>query len=272
MNDIAGHYSLGDPVRKLRQALEQLAPGGRRLALEELGGFDDFHTAGRMATQRLAEWLAPKAGELVLDAGSGIGGPARYLIDTTGCRVIGFDLTPEFVEAARVLNERTGFGDRFEVRLGDITRLDLADASVDHVWTQHVAMNIRDRDKLYAETRRVMKRGGRFALFDVVDGGGGELLVPVPWATTREHSHLLTPVDLRKVLEKSGFTIDKLEEPTAEMLELTRRMLAAPPPGSPPPVLSPRLFMHDIEIKAKNYLANITDGRTALVMALCTAA
>ena len=44
----------------------------------------------------------------VLDVGSGVGGPARFLAATYGCRVTGVDLSEPFVNAARYLTERTG--------------------------------------------------------------------------------------------------------------------------------------------------------------------
>jgi cyclopropane fatty-acyl-phospholipid synthase-like methyltransferase len=42
----------------------------------------------------------------VLDLGCGLGGASRYLAAERGCRVAGVDLTPNFVEAARILTNR----------------------------------------------------------------------------------------------------------------------------------------------------------------------
>jgi SAM-dependent methyltransferase len=272
MTSVATHYAIGGPVAKVEAALETLGPGGAPLAPEQVAAFEDFHTAGRTATVRIAELLAPGRDDTVLDAGSGLGGPARYLALTFGCRVIGIDLTPEFVAIADLLNQRLGTGDRVEFRVGDITDLDLPDGSVDHAWTQHVAMNIADRDRLYAEIRRVLRRGGRFAVFDVIDGGGdGELRLPVPWATEPGHSHLVTRDEQRALLERAGFRIGVWDDPTAEMVEVLRQMLAGPAPGATPSPLNPTLFIDDLEAKARNYFANMESGRTALVLAVATA-
>jgi ubiquinone/menaquinone biosynthesis C-methylase UbiE len=237
---------------------------------------EDFHTAGRLATARIGELLAPSPRDTVLDAGSGLGGPARYLARTFGCRVIGIDLTPEFVELANILNERLGVTDDVEFRVGDITKLDLADASIDHTWTQHVAMNIADRDALYREFRRVLRPGGRLAVFDVVDGEGGDLLLPVPWATEREHSHLVTRAQQRALLEQAGFRVDVWQDPTTEMVAMMKAMLSGPPPGGAPPAgappaLTPALIIDDSPTKGQRYLQNMEQGRTALVLAVCTA-
>jgi ubiquinone/menaquinone biosynthesis C-methylase UbiE len=266
MATVADHYERSDVLRKVGEALDRIAPGGGRITLDDLAGFDHFHTAGAMATERMASLLAPAPGDVVLDAGSGLGGPARYLADRFGCRVIGVDLTPGFVEVGRLLNERTGLDDRVELRIGDLTELELGDASVDHVWTQHVAMNIADRDALYGELRRVMRPGGRFVLFDVIDGGGGELLLPVPWATEPEHSHLVTREELRALLDRAGFSIELDEDPAAEMIDATRQMLAAPPTE-----LTTAMFIDDIETKGPRYMQNLAEHRTALALMVATA-
>ncbi|MEZ5239323.1 MAG: class I SAM-dependent methyltransferase [Microthrixaceae bacterium] len=247
--------------------LDQIAPDGRQIELEELAGFDHFHTAGPIATARMAELLAPQRSETVLDAGCGLGGPARFLADRFGCRVVGVDLTPLFVEVGRLLNQRTALDDRVELRVGDITSLELPDESVDHAWTQHVAMNIVDRPALYSELRRVLRPGGRFAMFDVIDGGGGEILLPVPWATEPGHNHLVDRDEQRELLAEAGFRIDLEEDPAAEMLPAMQQMLAEPP-TSP---LTMAMFIEDIETKGPLYMRNLAEGRTALALMVCTA-
>ena len=106
----------------------------------------------------------------------------------------------------------------------------------------------------------------------MIDGGGGELLLPVPWATDAAHSHLVTRDEQRALLERAGFRIDVWDDPTAEMVEVLRAMLAGPPPGATPPVLHPGLFIDDLRTKGERYFANMESGRTALLLAVCTAA
>src|SRR5262249_28160646 len=71
---------------------------------------DQFHTRGLAATAELAKLAGITADMSVLDVGSGVGGPARFLAATYGCRVTGVDLSESFVDAARYLTERTGQG------------------------------------------------------------------------------------------------------------------------------------------------------------------
>jgi trans-aconitate methyltransferase len=59
------------------------------LTIDDLGPVDEFHSRRRLATQDLTALLGPTAADRVIDIGSGLGGPSRYLAATFGCRVSG---------------------------------------------------------------------------------------------------------------------------------------------------------------------------------------
>src|SRR6516165_5884994 len=63
---------------------------------------EHLHSGGLATTRRQAQRIALTEDSRVLDVGCGIGGPARYLAHTYGCRVDGIDLTPELIETGRV--------------------------------------------------------------------------------------------------------------------------------------------------------------------------
>src|ERR1700730_14526548 len=98
---------------------------------------DDFHSLGRLATVALIDLAQISASERVLDAGTGIGGTARLIAAQYGCRVTAVDLTPEYCEVAKWLNDATGLGDLIEVRTADVTQLPFDAASFDVVISQH---------------------------------------------------------------------------------------------------------------------------------------
>lgn len=105
MATVTEHYERSDALRLVSEGLDRLAPGGARVTLDALAGFDHFHTAGALASARMADLLSPAADHVVLDAGAGLGGPARFLADRFGCRVVGIDLTPLFVEVGHLLGK-----------------------------------------------------------------------------------------------------------------------------------------------------------------------
>jgi len=190
---VEAHYarrSLGDTIlAALREAgkdLEHLTP-------DDLAPVDEFHSGQRNATVRLAQLARVSGSEAVLDVGCGIGGPSRFLAKEFGCRVTGLDLTAEFIEVANMLARRTGLAGKVTYHRGDALDLPFADASFDLAWSQNAAMNIADRDRLYAEMRRVLKPNGRLAIQDVAAGPGGEPYYPTPWAKDKSISFLFPP-------------------------------------------------------------------------------
>jgi SAM-dependent methyltransferase len=183
-------------------------------SIEGLAPLDQFHSGGIKATRDLAELAEISAGEAVLDVGSGVGGPARLLAAECGARVTGVDLTADYVELARALSARSKIAAEF--RQANALELPFADADFDVVWTQHAAMNIADRPRLYGEIRRVLKPGGRLALHDIFIGPEpGPLHLPVPWADGEDESHLIAPESLRQLLGKQGFTELSWQDRTA---------------------------------------------------------
>ena len=85
-------------------------------------------------------------GSNVLDVGGGLGGPARVLAVEFGCSVTAVDLTPSYVEAARMLTSRLGLQERVRHEVADALDLPFDAGAFDVVWTQNSGMNIADKD------------------------------------------------------------------------------------------------------------------------------
>jgi SAM-dependent methyltransferase len=196
---VRAHYDGPGLVDRIKAALSAIVPEDKPLTVPQLAMLDQFHTRGILATAELAGAAALQATEKVLDIGCGIGGPARYLATMFGCSVTGVDLSPSFVEAAEYLTARCGFEDRVTFKVGDALNVPYEDGAFDAVFLQHVAMNIVDRPALYAEVRRVLKPGGRFATYDIVLKDG-EVVYPAPWARDPSTSFLLSAEDTRAAL------------------------------------------------------------------------
>lgn len=272
MNDIAKHYTEGGSL--LDRIAEGLAKVGKSLdeaTTADLAAVDEFHIRGRKATLELAAGLGLSAASRVLDLGSGLGGPARTLAETNGCHVTGIDLTPEFCAAATVLSAKTGLSDRVEFIQGDATDLPFGEAVFDAAVTIHVAMNIAAKDRLYAEARRVLKPGGRFAVYDVMQGEGGDILYPVPWARDASISFVATPDEVAALLAGAGFRVLERHDSTDESGAWFKALADESARSGPPPLSVAAILGADRKAMVQNQVRNLAERRIRTVTFLCEA-
>jgi ubiquinone/menaquinone biosynthesis C-methylase UbiE len=266
---VAEHYTRVDVSAAISRALKAIGKDAGPLSLDDLAPVDEFHVRGRAATAELTGALGLSSGMRVLDVGSGIGGPARYVAATYDCEVVGIDLTEEFCRVAGMLAERVGLGDRVEYRPGNALAMPFAAGEFDAAYTQHAAMNIEDKARLYAEVARVLKPGGRFGVYDLLQGEGGEVLYPVPWARDRTTSFLVRPAELRSLLEAAGWDVVSLRATAAEArLWLEQMQARAAEPNAPPSMLR-LLFAEDAQTIVQNLARNLLEDRVAPTEVIC---
>ena len=110
--------------------------------------------------------LALPEGSRGLDVGCGVGLFALWLAEAIGPsgRVVAIEPSKERVEAARHFVGRGPLGSRLELREGDATKLDLADASFDWVWCGDVLHHVHETDRALRELARVVRQGGRIVV------------------------------------------------------------------------------------------------------------
>ena len=115
------------------------------------------------------EFARIKEGNVVVDLGSGAGNDAfvaRSVVGGSG-KVIGVDFTEKMIEKSRVNAEKLGFNN-VEFRYGDIENLPIAAEVADVVVSNCVLNLVPDKTKAFAETFRILKRGGHFSVSDIV--------------------------------------------------------------------------------------------------------
>ena len=264
---ILEHYGTGDLTIQVAEALRRAGLDHGPLNWSVLAPLDQFHIRGLAATAELAVGLELAPGASVLDVGCGLGGPARHLAAEFGARVTGIDLSQPFVDVAQMLARRCGLSDRVEYRQADALDLPFPDSSFDHAWTQHVAMNIADRTRFYLNIHRVLKPGGRLAIYDIVAGPVEPVLFPVPWARRQEISHLLTAEAMGKALEQAGFQalawVDRTAQGLTWFQEQATRVASPAPALGLPVVMGP-----DFPGMFANLGRNLAEERIRLVQVI----
>jgi arsenite methyltransferase len=154
-----------------------------------------------------------KPGETVLDLGSGGGFDCFLAAKQTGSagKVIGVDMTPDMLSKARA-NAVKGAYENVEFRLGEIENLPVADNTADLVISNCVINLSPNKSRVYSETFRALKPGGRIAVSDIV------ALAPIPedlkedfMAYTGCVAGAASVFELESMLTSAGFTDIRVE-------------------------------------------------------------
>jgi sarcosine/dimethylglycine N-methyltransferase len=259
-------YATGLSRRHIEKALAAAGLNLNELQGGDLASLEDFHTMGRIATSGLAELAEIERSDEVLDAGSGVGGTARYLAGQFGCHVTAVDLTQEYCNTSRWLNQLVGLDGCISVHHGDVTNLPFPAASFTVVMSQHVQMNVADKTRLYDEARRVLRPRGRLAIWDITAGTPGELDFPLPWADQPVLSHLDSSDRLRATIESAGLAVTHWNDRTEEAATIMEMFLSVAPGP-----LGLHVFVDNFVEKANNLVRGLSSGRLRAVQAIAEA-
>jgi ubiquinone/menaquinone biosynthesis C-methylase UbiE len=255
--DVSSHYVKGNLLSRLNAALTQDGVDPDHPGMEALAPYDQFHGRGLEATMEIADLMQAGATDHVLDIGSGIGGPARYIANRFGCRVTGIDLTREFCEVARHLTRLLDLEDRITFEVGNALAMPFADGSFDGAYSMNVSMNIADKGAFYQEIHRVLKPGSWLMLSEIAKGEGADLDYPTPWASSAQTSFLSTPEETRRGLLEAGFDVIQLRNTLEQALTSGARSRAMVERGEKPPNRAVMLIHGDIATQA---MANMSRG------------
>jgi sarcosine/dimethylglycine N-methyltransferase len=266
---VARHYGSAGIAERILAALRAVQGPEAPVTVDALAPLDHFHGGGVIATQALAAILNPQPGQHLLDIGSGIGGPARWIAAKFGVHVTGVDLTPEFCEAAEVLTRAAGLAAHIRIINGSALELPVPDGSFDAAYSQNVVMNIADKPRFYCEAFRVLRPGGVLAVASTCAGPAGEPYYPQMWAATAATSFLATPDDTSRDMRAAGFAIVSFRDSTADQQGARARSGQQLEPGTPPPLGIHVLMGEDTVREAqRNSRRNLAEGRIVTIEAL----
>jgi sarcosine/dimethylglycine N-methyltransferase len=262
------HYGFGGIMEKIEAALDLAGKDVGSLQVDDLAPIDEFHTRGRESTLEVAELANVQPSDHVLDVGCGLGGTARHLAEIYNCHVTGIDLTDEYISVGKKLTDLVGLSDQVELHQGSALEIPFEDESFDIVWTEHVQMNIADKDRFYSEIERVLKSGGRFVFHDVFRGSGDSPFYPLPWAEQESFSFLATEEEARAVFDQVGLAIDQWDIKIQESLEFFKMVITKIEADGPPPLGIHLLMGDNARDKLQNYIRNLSGDRVSVALGI----
>lgn len=146
---------------RIERGLASLGIGpGDAISPDQLFAFDQWHYHGTEAIAAAAEALGLGPASHVLDVGSGVGGPARFLAHTVGCRVTALELQAPLHEIAVDLTRRSGLAGQVTHICGDALAYPLPPATYDAAVSWLAVLHIADRPRLMARIADALRPGG----------------------------------------------------------------------------------------------------------------
>jgi SAM-dependent methyltransferase len=266
---ISDHWGKGDVYSRILETMALAGIDPKSVTIEKLAPVDHFHARGFPATVELADALPIREGDRLVDIGCGLGGPARYLAKRFHCHVDGIDITTPFVDAANKLSALVGMENAVECRHGDGQKLPYGDERFDGGYTQHVTMNVPDRNIFFGEAFRVLRPGAFFALTEHGLGDVGEPHHPVPWSEDGSGAHLMRPADTVAALKNAGFMNIEATDTGEKYLRGYKAAIALAEKGEVP-VFGTHILLGRLAPQiVRNAARNIEERRTHPVQIIC---
>lgn len=184
----------------------------------------DRHDAIKNENKFVSDVIKIAKGNVVLDAGCGIGGTSIWLAKN-GAVVHGITLSKTQVRIASTFAKKQGVSPRFEVQ--DFTNTTFFDNSFDHVIAIESSCN-SNRFLLFSEAYRVLKPGGTFLVADYYRSGKRMGLLQKTFVRWFNEGWKLTPLAidslLTRHLKRAGFSRSKVIDATGSMLHSSLRL------------------------------------------------
>ena len=263
---VSDHYTHGSLLAEIEAAIDRMGKTLDSITIDDLGAVDEFHIGGRLATDNLLSQCDFSDQHHLLDVGCGLGGASRYVATKRNSRITGIDLTDEYIETGKVLCDWVGLEKLVSLQQGSALDMPFEDDSFDGGYMLHVGMNIADKNKLFQEIYRVLRKGATFAVYDVMQHKKGDLAYPVPWAAEASTSSLSNPEQYKQALLNAGFEIcaecNRQDFALEFFKQLREKMQAS---GGPPPLGLHTLMQESTALKLKNMVDNISAGLIAPV-------
>ncbi|GMH91541.1 hypothetical protein TrVE_jg5520 [Triparma verrucosa] len=245
-----------------------------KLKASDLNRFDQFHVGGFASTSKVISKLRLDptiTDSVVLDVGSGLGGPARQLASARpDVRVVGVDLFEPYVELSNVFNSSL-LGDN----LPQFVHADCQELSIHFppstfhgAYMIYVGFNVQSLETLVEQLGVVCKRKARVSVFDVVAGPETEkeFTFPLPFASDESSCHMLDEESYAKAWTSKGSfqCVEEVDETAFAISALDKAVKASRKEGAD--IGLGRVMGDTFEEKIVNLREQFKDGRMKCIL------
>lgn len=193
-------------IAYIAKELKAIQKDEDRLVWGDLTHLDQLHYFGTTALDHLAQSLKIKKGDRILEVGSGLGGPARYLAANYKCHMMGVELQNDLFQTSVSLTKRCGLDQDVQFVKGDFTRLDFSGMKFDNLISLLVFLHIPNKEQLFLNCAKALRAEGGLYIEDfyirkpLADFEKNELMKQLAC------SRLQTREEYLASLQEAGFT------------------------------------------------------------------
>jgi sarcosine/dimethylglycine N-methyltransferase len=181
---------------------------------------EQIHVGGFASSMVLADKAGITSEMLGIDLCCCLTGGMRFLVKNYGCEMHGIDACATVYKKGLELIEEEGLGDKIKYIPGDVTNIKLGDGVYDFVWGEDAWCYVMDKEALIKEAVRIVKRGGKIAFTDWVEGPEGLADDEANRINTfMKFPYLESPGGYVGLLEQNGCVVDSVEDLTGEFAE-----------------------------------------------------
>ena len=215
-------------VERVFNELAELGKGKNDpLSVEEVSSLDQLPYHGTDALDTAIRLIDISPEQSLLEIGSGIGGPARYLASKSGAHITALELQADQNQIAQQLSQRCGISQNLSHECGDFLTYDWGDRRFDAVVSWLALYHIPARQNMLSRCHDVLKTDGKFYTEDLCRKG--EFSDEEKQELERELYAITLPEisaytdDLKAI----GFEIESLEDMTDDWRDFTSKRLDA---------------------------------------------
>ena len=204
---------LVSPSNTIR-ALKNAGIDVQNIKVEDLTPYDQDHFGGVNATEECLKLLSIDASSNVLDIGSGLGGPARYIAHRTGARVTGIEIQRDRFEAAQRFTRLVSLEHLVSFRNEDFASLELQGVVYSHVVSFLSILHMIDKRRALKALGRALQDGGSVFIEDYYRKGRLSSADKTELLKTISCPSLISVNNYLKTLEEGGIRIKEMTDTT----------------------------------------------------------